>query len=120
MAVDRAGFALHHVLGQTAVRVLGIPHAEAYAALLPHTMEAITERAPEQIEALARALGTQPERLAERIAELGGGRGLGELGAKRERFDEVLDGAMARADLAHQTPGEVRRSDLAAILEAAW
>jgi maleylacetate reductase len=120
MAVDRAGFALHHVLGQTAVRVLGIPHAEAYAALLPHTMEAIRERAPEQIEALARALGTQPERLAERIAELGGGRSLGELGAKRERFDEVLDGAMARADLAHQTPGEVRRSDLAAILEAAW
>jgi maleylacetate reductase len=120
MAVDRAGFALHHVLGQTAVRVLGIPHAEAYAALLPHTMEAIRERAPEQIEALARALGTQPERLAERIAELGGDRSLGELGAKRERFDEVLDGAMARPDLAHQTPGEVRRSDLAAILEAAW
>jgi alcohol dehydrogenase class IV len=120
MAVDRAGFALHHVLGQTAVRVLGIPHAEAYAALLPHTMEAIRERAPEQIEALARALGTQPERLAERIAELGGDRSLGELGAERERFDEVLDGAMARPDLAHQTPGEVRRSDLAAILEAAW
>ncbi len=35
IAVDRAGFALHHVLGQTAVRVLGIPHAETYAALLP-------------------------------------------------------------------------------------
>jgi maleylacetate reductase len=120
MAVDRAGFALHHVLGQTAVRVLGIPHAETYAALLPHTMEAMRGRAPEQIEALARALGTEPDRIRERIAELAGDRGLGELGADRDRLDEVLDGALARPDLAQQTPGEVDRSDLAAILDAAW
>jgi alcohol dehydrogenase class IV len=120
MAVDRAGFALHHVLGQTAVRVLGIPHAETYAALLPHTMEAMRKRAPEQIEALARALETKPDRISKRIAELAGDRRLGELGADRDRFDEVLDGAMARPDLAQQTPGEVERSDLAAILDAAW
>jgi maleylacetate reductase len=120
MAVDRAGFALHHVLGQTAVRVLGIPHAEAYAALLPHTMEAMRDRAPEQLDALARALGTEPERISERIAGLGGDRSLGDLGADRAQVDQVLDGAMARPDLARQTPGEVRRSDLAAILDAAW
>jgi maleylacetate reductase len=120
MAVDRAGFALHHVLGQTAVRVLASPHAETYAALLPHTMEAMRERAPEQIEALAGALGTEPDRISERIAELAGHQRLGELGADRTRFDEVLDGAMARPDLAQQTPGEVDRSDLAAILDAAW
>jgi alcohol dehydrogenase class IV len=35
IAVDRAGIALHHVLGQTVVSVLGTPHAETYAALLP-------------------------------------------------------------------------------------
>ena len=45
-AVDRAGFALHHVLGQTIVRVCGIPHAETYAALLPVTMDAMRKRAP--------------------------------------------------------------------------
>jgi alcohol dehydrogenase class IV len=120
MAVDRAGFALHHVLGQTAVRVLGIPHAETYAALLPHTIGAMRERAPEQIEALATALGTDPDHVSERIADLGGQRRLGELGADRDRLDEVLDAAMARPDLAKQTPGEVQRSDLEAILEAAW
>src|SRR5581483_9408058 len=32
IAVDRAGIALHHVLGQTAVRVLDTPHADTYAA----------------------------------------------------------------------------------------
>ncbi len=120
IAVDRAGIALHHVLGQTAVRVLGIPHAETYAALLPHTMEALRQRAPQQGEALAEALGTDAEGLRERIAELAGHRRLGELGADRGRIGEVLDVAMARPELEHMTPGEVTRADLAAILEAAW
>jgi maleylacetate reductase len=120
IAVDRAGIALHHVLGQTTVRVLGIPHAETYAALLPHTMEAMRGRAPEQMTALAAALGTDIDGLQERIADLAGHRHLGELGADRERIDEVIDVAMARPELEHMTPGEVGRSDLAAILQAAW
>ena len=119
-AVDRAGLSLHHVLGQSAVWVLGIPHAEAYAALLPYTMEAMRERAPEQLEALASALGTDSAVVRERIAELAGHRRLGELGADRGRIDEVIDVAMARPELSHMTPGEVERSDLAAILQAAW
>jgi alcohol dehydrogenase class IV len=120
IAVDRAGFALHHVLGQSTVRVLGVPHADAYAALLPHTMDAMRARAPEQIEALAAALGTDPERIKERIDELAGHRRIGELGADRGRIDEVLDVALARPELSQMTPGEVARSDLAGILEAAW
>ncbi len=120
VAVDRAGIALHHVLGQTTVRVLGTPHAETYAALLPETMAAMRERAPEQIEALASALGTDPAGLRDRIADLAGHRRLGELGADRGRLDEVLDVALARPELSHMTPGEVGRADLAAILEAAW
>jgi alcohol dehydrogenase class IV len=120
-AVDRAaGIALHHVLGQTTVRVLGTPHAETYAALLPRTMDAMRERAPEQIESLARALGTEPDSIGSRIAELAGDRHLGELGADRERIDEVVDGALARPELVQQTPGGVDRADLVAILEAAW
>ena len=120
IAVDRAGIALHHVLGQTTVRVLEIPHAETYAALLPHTMEAMRGRAPEQMTALAAALGTDVDGLQERIADLAGHRHLGELGADRGRIDEVIDVAMARPELEHMTPGEVGRSDLAAILQAAW
>jgi alcohol dehydrogenase class IV len=85
IAVDRAGIALHHVLGQTTVRVLGTPHAETYAALLPETMAAMRERAPERIEALASALGTDPAGLHDRIADLAGHRHLGELGAHESR-----------------------------------
>ena len=121
IAVDRAaGIALHHVLGQTTVRVLGVPHAETYAALLPETMRAMRERAPEQIDALAAALGTDADGLPERIADLGGHRRLGELGADRALLDEVPDQALARAELVQQTPGEVTRDDLVALLEAAW
>jgi alcohol dehydrogenase class IV len=120
ITVDRAGIALHHVLGQTTVRVLGTPHAETYAALLPHTMEAMRGRAPEQGDALASALGTDGTGLQARIADLAGHRRLGELGAHRDRIDEVLDVAMARPELGHMTPGKVTREDLAAILEAAW
>ena len=120
IAVDRAGIALHHVLGQTAVVVLGTPHAETYAALLPETMDAMRGRAPERMDALASALGTDSEHLRDRIAELAGNRRLGELGADRSRLDEVLDVALARPELVHMTPGEVTRKDLAAILAAAW
>jgi alcohol dehydrogenase class IV len=120
IAVDRAGFALHHVLGQTTVRLLGVPHAETYAALLPHTTEAMRPRAPEQVEALADALGTDSEGIRERIAELAGDRRIGEFGADRDRIPEVVDGAMARSELEQMTPGEVERSDLEGILAAAW
>ena len=108
IAVDRAGFALHHVLGQTTVRVLGVPHAETYAALLPRTMEAMRPRAPEQIEALAEALATDPDGLEERIDFLAGQRRIGELGADPGRIDEVVEVAMARPELARMTPGRGR------------
>jgi maleylacetate reductase len=120
MAVDRTGFALHHVLGQSTVRVLGTPHAETYAALLPHTIDAMRERAPDQIEVLAKAIGTEPAGIRERVADLAGHRRLGELGADHAKLDEVVEAAMARPELSHMTPGEIERSDLAAILEAAW
>jgi alcohol dehydrogenase class IV len=120
IAVDRAGIALHHVLGQTVVLVLGTPHAETYAALLPETMNAMRGRAPERMEELAAALGTDGGHLRDRIADLAGHRHLGELGADRDHLDEVLDVALARPELEHMTPGDVSRADLAAILEAAW
>jgi alcohol dehydrogenase class IV len=120
-AVDRAGIALHHVLGQTIVRVCGTPHAETYAALLPVTMDVMRERAPEQIAALAGAIGTDPGRIEERIAELAGGRRhLGELGADRTCVEEALDVAMARPELFPMTPGELERDHLRDILQRAW
>jgi alcohol dehydrogenase class IV len=120
IAVDRAGVALHHVLGQTFVRACGTPHAETYAALLPETIEAMRARAPEPIAALAAAIGAEPDDISAHIRRLAGDRRLAELGADRRCIDAVVEGAMARPELARMTPGEVERSDLVAIIEAAW
>jgi maleylacetate reductase len=115
-AVDSAGYALHHVLGQTTVRVCRTPHAETYAALLPHTMAAMLERAPEQMAELSATIGATPGTLARRLDELGGGTRLNlDLGQRRL----VVERALARTELA-DTPGPpVTAAELEALLEAA-
>ncbi|MGH2962262.1 MAG: hypothetical protein ACRDL3_08735, partial [Solirubrobacterales bacterium] len=119
-AVGSAGFALHHVLGQSIVRACATPHAETYAALLPRTMEAMRARAPDAIAALAEAIGTSPERIGERIEALGGGRRtLSELGADPDRRAEVVALAAGRPQLAN-TPDPPGPDELEAILESAW
>jgi alcohol dehydrogenase class IV len=120
-ALDSAGLALHHVICQTLVRVLGIPHAETNAAILPQAMIAMRTRAPGPIHDLAQALGTSSEQIGERIEELAGGRrSLGEIGADRERLEEALDGIEARPDLKVMTPGAPDRDELREIVLAAW
>jgi alcohol dehydrogenase class IV len=118
-AIDSGLFAIHHVICQTLVRTLEIPHAETNAAILPHAMAFMRERAPEQIGALAEALGADPDSLPERIARLGHPPRLGDLGADRERLDEALDGIEARAELGF-TPDPPDREQLRAIVESAW
>jgi alcohol dehydrogenase class IV len=120
-ALDLAGLALHHVISQTVVRVCGTPHAQTNAAVLPVVMDEMRGRAPQQVEALAEALGCAPEGVRERLDELAGGRQrLGALGADRGCVEPALDAAMARPELVRMTPGEVSRDDLARLLEAAW
>jgi alcohol dehydrogenase class IV len=119
-AVGSALFALHHVVCQSLVRVLGIPHAETNATMLPRTVDAMRDRAPEQIGALAGALGTSTESIAARIEELGGGpRRLSDLGADPSRLDEALDAIMARGEL-QATPDPPTPDQLRALIESAW
>jgi alcohol dehydrogenase class IV len=119
-AIDSALFSLHHVVCQTLVRVLEIPHAETNAAMLPHTMEALRERVPAAIAALAEALGTEAAGVGPRIEELGGGRRrLGELGADPDRLDEALDAIEQRGEL-RMTPNPPNRAELRELVQAAW
>ncbi len=119
-AIDSAGFSLHHVICQSLVRVLRIPHAETNAAMLPRVIEALLPRAPEEMAELAVALGTTPEELPSRIEALSGGRRtLGEIGADREKLDEALDAIQARGELG-MTPDTPDRDELRRIIEIAW
>jgi alcohol dehydrogenase class IV len=119
-ALDSAGYALHHVVCQTLVWVLGTPHAETNATMLPLTMNAMRSRAPDAIESLAGALGAEAAGIRQRIEALGGGpRRLSELGADQGRLRRVLDAILSRAEL-RNTPDPPGREELHELLEAAW
>ena len=119
-AIDSARLALHHVICQTLVRVLGLPHAETNATMLPRVLEAMRDRAPAEIAGLGEALGAAPEEIGSRVDELGGGRRrLAEIGADRARLEEALDAMLERPDL-RGTPDPPGRDELRRIVESAW
>jgi alcohol dehydrogenase class IV len=119
-AIDSGMFAIHHVTCQTLVRVCGSPHAETNAGILPRAMAFMAPRAPEQIAALAAAIGTEPDAIEDRILELGGRPpGLGSAGADRERLGEAVEAILERPELDF-TPGRPSREELTALIERAW
>jgi len=119
-AIDSGSFALHHVICQTIVRVCGAPHAGVNAAILPRAMAFMVSRAPDGLQPLATALGTQPGEIESRILELGGNPpGLGDQGADQSKLPEALDSMLLRPELAF-TPEPPTRDDLEALIETAW
>jgi alcohol dehydrogenase class IV len=119
-AIDSGMFAIHHVVCQTLVRVCGSPHAETNAGILPRAMAFMVPRAPEQIAALAAALGTDPDGIEARILELGGDPpGLAAAGADRERLAEAVEAILERPELGF-TPSPPSGEELIALIERAW
>jgi len=119
-AIDSAAFAIHHVVCQTLVRICGSPHAETNAAILPRAMAFMTPRAPEEIAALAEALGTDPSEIEPRILNLAGNPpGLGEAGADHSKLDQAIESMLIRPELAF-TPEPPAREDLEQLIERAW
>jgi alcohol dehydrogenase class IV len=122
-AVGAAGFALHHVVGQTLVRLTGAPHALAYAVLLPHTLRAMAGRAPRELGELAAALGAErraeaaPDRVAE-LAALSGTTRLADIGVEPGALDDVVEQILARPDLAN-TPDPPGADELRTLIERA-
>jgi alcohol dehydrogenase class IV len=119
-AIDTAGLGLHHVMSQSTVRAMRIPHAETNAALLPRVIEALLPRVPAEMAALAETLAVAPSELPSRIEGLAGGRRtLGEIGADPEKVEETLDTIEARPEL-ESVPETPDRVELRRIIETAW
>ena len=119
-AVGEAGFALHHVVCQTLVRMLGTPHAETNATMLPRTMEMMRPRAPDEIAALTNALGAEAEEIRGRIESLGGGpRRLRDLAANADRLESARRAILQRPEL-ENTPNPPGPEELRRLLEDAW
>jgi alcohol dehydrogenase class IV len=119
-AIDSGAFAIHHVVCQSLVRICGTPHAETNAAILPRAMAYMAPRAPEDVAALADALGTDPGQIEARILELGGDPpGLGEAGADHSKLDQAIESMLVRPELAF-TPEPPDRDELERLIERAW
>jgi alcohol dehydrogenase class IV len=120
-ALDSALFGLHHVICQSLVREMRLPHAQTNATILPRAIEALIARVGSEMTALARALRTKRADLAARIEELGGGRRrLSELGAERgEPLDRAIKAIMARPEL-QLTPDVPGEREIRALIDDAW
>jgi alcohol dehydrogenase class IV len=117
-ALDSTGLGLHHVLAQTLVRVAGIAHAAANAAMLPHTIGALARRAPDAHAALAAALGSDPAEAAAAIAERAGARHLAALGVSPETLAEAARVAAERDQL-ELTPPRAGADEILGLYAAA-
>jgi len=119
-ASGNVGIAFHHAVSQTIVRVAGTPHAETNAVMLPHSARFAATRAPEDLAALAEALGSDDA--AARIAELSalcGATRLSELGVEKEQLSEVVAALGDHRGLALTPGGPPLGEELLALLEAA-
>ena len=112
-ASGAAGYAVHHVVCQTIVRVGGTPHAETNATMLPHTLGLMRERARQELAALDAVIG-DPADLTERA----GVSGLRSLGFDAARIDDVVAAVLPRPEL-QNTPSPPRGPELRALLEGA-
>lgn len=124
-ASGATGYAVHHVICQTLVRVARTPHARTNAVVLPHSLRLMEPRVPDLLTRVAAALGAgdpSPQLAAARTAHFAARCGvtrLSVLGVTEAHADQVADAVTARAEL-QNTPDapdadEVRDLVLAAL-----
>ena len=124
-AVGTTGFAIHHATCQTIVRVLGTPHAETNAVMLPHTVAFMADRAPIEIGLITMALGEPggdpglAASLMARMAALAGPTTLGELGVDADAAAGVAQTLVGHPALANTPGGTPTAEDVERLLEAA-
>lgn len=103
-AIDSAGYGLHHVLSQTLVRHAAVPHSLANAVMLPHTLRALSQRYPDAVMRLGRAMGESPIIGAGRLAVRAGAANLTGLGVDAGRLMDLAIRAAERSELGLTPP----------------
>jgi alcohol dehydrogenase class IV len=119
-AVGATGYALHHVLCQTIVRVGEVPHAPTYGVILPFTLEFYKLRDDLTWTLISEEMGTQDPSvlIAKTNAAAGNPTTLRELGVAPERIDSIIAAASERPEL-RLTPGGATTEDIKSLIESA-
>ena len=118
-----AGFAVHHAVCQTIVRMTGSPHARTNAVMLPHFVRMMERRAPGAIADVSTAIGVEsdPPAAAGAISELSAQSGvtrLSELGVKSSAIDGIVAASLAHPAIGNM-PDPPDAAELRAVLEGA-
>lgn len=120
-AVGATGYALHHVLCQTIVRLGEVPHAPTYGVMLPYTLEFYKVRDGLTWQLIAESMGVEDPSIAiaKVCAAIGNPTSLTELGVAPERLDAIVGAAAERPEL-RLTPGGATAEDIRSLLESAF
>ena len=118
-AIGSTGYGLHHVLSQTLVRFAGVGHGTANTIMLPHSLAALTRRAPGWIARIEQALGSDPAELAARLLTISGAGGLRQAGISDEQLAHCAEQAAQRPEL-QMTPPAADAAELRALYQAAY
>jgi maleylacetate reductase len=111
-AVGCSGFAVHHAVCQTTVRVLGTPHAQTNAVMLPHSAAFVAERDPGALQ------GVEPAKIA-RLAARAGVTTLGELGVAEDQLDQVVEAILLHPAIGNTPGGPPTPKELRGLLARA-
>lgn len=118
-AVDHTGLGLHHVVAQTAVRIGGLGHAPANAALLPQTVAACRRRSPRALEVLDEAARRPLEELARALRVLALADRETAFAADDALVERAVDAAARRPEL-ETIPPRPDHAELRALFTAAF
>ncbi|HEY1480721.1 MAG TPA: iron-containing alcohol dehydrogenase [Gaiellales bacterium] len=117
-AFGLVGVGVHHLVCQTLVQRLGLPHATTNAIVLPHVLALVASREPASIVPLERVLDGRAEARVRGVARRAGGTRLRDLGCTLDACRALVPVMLARPELS-RTPW-VGEQDLAGLVEAAW
>lgn len=117
--LGNVGMALHHKLCHTLGGSFNLPHAETHTVVLPHALAYNAAHAPEAMQRIARALGTDDA--AQGVHELaltnGAPVSLRALGMQETDLDRAADLACANP---YWNPRPVERAAIRALLQNAY
>lgn len=119
-AVGATGYAIHHVICQTIVRMAQVPHAPTYGVMLPYSLEFFKVRDALSWQVVAEATGeTDPSiAIAKLCASVGNPTTLTALGVQPEMIEPIIAAASERRELA-LTPGGANADDIRSLIESA-
>lgn len=119
-AMGATGYALHHVICQTIVRIGEVAHAPTYGVILPYTLEFYKVRDDLIWNLISEEMGVpDPSMAIARVcAAAGNPTTLTALGVAPERVDAIVAAASERRELA-LTPGGATAEDVRSLVESA-